>query len=86
MRSFQPLLALKYVQKYGVTFMIGAPSIMKMLVRQQERYGADLSSLKGIVTMGAPFERADCIKVQEVLTPNIFNGYGTKETFWKTFL
>lgn len=86
MKSFQPQLALKYVQKYGVTFLIGAPSIMKMLVRQQERYGADLSSLKGIVTMGAPFERADCIKVQEVLTPNIFNGYGTTETFWNTFL
>lgn len=86
MRTFQPLLALKYVQKYGVTFMIGAPSIMKMLVRQQEIYGADLSSLKGVVTMGAPFERADCIKVQEVLTPNIFNGYGTTETLWNTFL
>lgn len=86
MKSFQPQLALKYVEKYGVTFLIGAPSIMKMLVRQQERYGADLSSLKGIITMGAPFERTDCIKVQEVLTPNIFNGYGTTETFWNTFL
>ncbi len=86
MRSFQPQLALKYVEKYGVTFLIGAPSIMKMLVRQQEKYGADLSSLKGIVTMGAPFERTDCIRVQEVLTPNIFNGYGTTETFWNTFL
>ena len=86
MKSFQPQLALKYVQKYGVTFLIGAPSIMKMLVRQQEKFGADLSSLKGIVTMGAPFERSDCIKVQEVLTPSIFNGYGTTETFWNTFL
>lgn len=86
MKAFQPQLALKYVEKYGVTFMIGAPSVMKMLVRQQERYGADLSSLKGIVTMGAPFDRKDCIKVQEVLTPNIFNGYGTTETFWNTFL
>ena len=86
MKTFNPQLALKYVEKYGVTFMIGAPSIMKMLVRQQERYGADLSSLKGIVTMGAPFERADCIKVQKTLTPNIFNGYGTTETFWNTFL
>lgn len=86
MKSFQPQLALKYIQKYEVSFLIGAPSIMKMLVRQQERFGADLSSLKGIVTMGAPFERADCIKVQEVLTPNIFNGYGTTETFWNTFL
>ena len=46
MKSFQPQLALKYVQKYGVTFLIGAPSIMKMLVRQQEKFGADLSSLK----------------------------------------
>ena len=86
MKSFQPQLALKYVEKYGVTFLIGAPSVMKMLVRQQEKYGADLSSMKGIVTMGAPFERADCIRVQEVLTPNIFNGYGTSETFWNTFL
>lgn len=86
MRSFGPKLALKYTQQYGVTFLIGVPSIMKMLVRQQERYDADLSSLKGIVTMGAPFERADCIKIHEVLTPNIYNGYGTTETFWNTFL
>ena len=86
MKSFAPKLALKYTQQYGVTFLIGVPSIMKMLVRQQERYDADLSSLKGIVTMGAPFERADCIKIHEVLTPNIYNGYGTTETFWNTFL
>ncbi len=86
MKLFQPQLALKYVQKYGVTFLVGTPSIMKMLVNQQLKYGADLTSLKGIVTMGAPFERADCIRVQEVLTANIFNGYGTTETFWNTFL
>ncbi len=86
LKHFQPQSALKFAEKYGVTFMIGAPSIMKMLVRRQERYGADLSALKGIVSMGAPFERADCIKVQEVLTPNIYNGYGTTETFWNTFL
>ena len=59
---------------------------MKMLVRAQGRFQADLSSVRGIVTMGSPFERADCIKVQETLTPNIFNGYGTTETFWNTFL
>ena len=86
MRSFQSLLTLKYVEKYRITFLIGVPSIMKMLVRHQERYNADLSSLRGAVTMGAPFERADCMKVMEVLTPNLFNGYGTTETFWNTFL
>lgn len=86
MRAFQSLLALKYIEKYKITFLIGVPSIIKMLVRHQEKYNADLSSLRGIITMGAPFERADCLKVHQFLTPNLFNGYGTTETFWNTFL
>ncbi|MBQ9031568.1 MAG: AMP-binding protein [Parasporobacterium sp.] len=86
MKNFQSLLTLKYVEKYKITFLIGVPSIIKMLVRHQQKYNADLSSLKGIITMGAPFERADCLKVHEFLTPNLFNGYGTTETFWNTFL
>ncbi|MDN5918081.1 MAG: hypothetical protein L0I76_23790, partial [Pseudonocardia sp.] len=40
----------------------------------------DLSTLRGIVTMGAPLEREACLRYQEVLTPRIFNGYGTTET------
>ncbi len=86
MRNFQSLLTLKYIEKYRITFLIGVPSIIKMLVRHQQKYNADLSSLKGIITMGAPFERADCLKVHETLSPNLFNGYGTTETFWNTFL
>jgi acyl-CoA synthetase (AMP-forming)/AMP-acid ligase II len=36
--------------------------------------------------MGSPLEKEACIRFQNVLTPNIFNGYGTTETFWNTFL
>lgn len=36
--------------------------------------------------MGSPLEKLECIRFQEVLTPNIFNGYGTTESFWNTFL
>jgi long-chain acyl-CoA synthetase len=36
--------------------------------------------------MGAPLEKAACLRYLETLTPNIFNGYGTTETFWNTFL
>lgn len=86
LRNFQPQISLKYAEQFKITFLIGVPSVIKMLVRVQERYEADLSSLRGIVTMGAPFERADCIKVHEILTKNIFNGYGTTESFWNTFL
>src|SRR5699024_7163844 len=38
------------------------------------------------VTMGAPLDRAAALRYQDVLTPRIFNGYGTTEAFWNTFL
>jgi acyl-CoA synthetase (AMP-forming)/AMP-acid ligase II len=36
--------------------------------------------------MGAPLDREACLRYQELLTPRIFNGYGTTEAFWNTFL
>ena len=36
--------------------------------------------------MGAPLDRAAALRYQELLSPRIFNGYGTTETFWNTFL
>ncbi len=86
MRKFNPKLCLQYIEKYKLSFVIGAPAVLEQLTDMQERDGRDLSSLKGIVTMGSPLERAACIKYQSVLTPNIFNGYGTTESLWNTFL
>ena len=86
MRSFKPQTALDWAEKYGITFMMGAPANLEMLARAQKRKKRDLSKLRGIVTMGAPLSRADCIRFLDVLTPNIFNGYGTTETFWNSFL
>ena len=74
------------VEKYGVTFLIGVPSALRQLAQRQEKHPADLGRLKGIVTMGSPLEKADCIRFRQQLTPNIFNGYGTTETFWNSFL
>lgn len=86
MPKFDPDICLKYVEKYKLTFLVGVPAVLESLTLEQEKQLRDLSSLKGIVTMGSPLERAACIKYQKVLTPNIFNGYGTTETFWNTFL
>ncbi|WP_256252989.1 class I adenylate-forming enzyme family protein [Paenibacillus sp. UNC496MF] len=86
MRHFNPKTVLEYIPDYGLTFVIGAPPMLKMLYQQQLKHPADLSGLKGIVTMGAPLEKEDCIRYQQTLTPNIFNGYGTTEAFWNTFL
>lgn len=86
MRSFRPQTALSWVSKYKITFMIGAPTNLEMLCRAQEREKYDISGLHGIVTMGAPLSRADCIRFCNTLTPNIYNGYGTTETLWNSFL
>jgi acyl-CoA synthetase (AMP-forming)/AMP-acid ligase II len=77
LRQFDPATVLDYVQEHQITFLIGA---------EQQRNPRDLESLNGIVTMGAPLEREACLRYQRLLTPRIFNGYGTTEAFWNTFL
>lgn len=86
MRTFQPKLCLEYVDRYKTTFLIGVPAVLGVLASKQEKRPCDLSTLKGIITMGSPLEKSACIRFQNMLTPNIFNGYGTTETFWNTFL
>ena len=86
LRMFTAKACFDYVRDYGVTFLIGVPSALENLAKRQEKHPADLSGLHGIVTMGAPFEKSACEKYMKLLTPNIFNGYGTTETFWNSFL
>ncbi len=86
MRAFAPDRCLDMVAGHGLTFLIGAPTNLAMLTAAQEATPRDLSTLRGIVTMGAPLERSACLRYQRVLTPRIFNGYGTTEAFWNTFL
>ncbi|MGH9303946.1 MAG: class I adenylate-forming enzyme family protein, partial [Acidimicrobiales bacterium] len=86
MARFDADLCLDYVEQYGLTYLIGAPTTLSMLADTQEARPRDLSSLRGIVTMGSPLEREACLRYQRVLTEAIFNGYGTSEAFWNTFL
>lgn len=88
LRTFSPRRCLEYVQRYRVTFLVGVPSVIELLAREQERASvpADLSSLRGLVAMGAPLDKALCERYRRLLTPNLCNGYGTTETFWNTFL
>ena len=86
MRQFDPATVLDWVQEHGLTFLIGAPTSLAMLTAEQTARPRDLSTLNGIVTMGAPLDREACLRYQQTLTPRIFNGYGTTEAFWNTFL
>lgn len=86
MRTFNPKTCLDCVERFGITYLTGVPSVLTLLATRQEKHPADISTLKGITTMGSPLEKEACIRFQKLLTPNIFNGYGTTETFWNTFL
>ena len=86
LRSFSASTVLDYVQEYQLTYLTGAPITLKMLKEEQIARPRDISSLKGIVTMGAPLEKKLCMDCHKVLTKNIFNGYGSTEAFWNTFL
>jgi long-chain acyl-CoA synthetase len=86
LKTFSPRTVLDLVASHRLTFLVGAPVNIEMLVTAQIKEPRDLTSLKGIVAMGAPLSRDTCLRCQEVLTPRLFNGYGTTETFWNTFL
>jgi acyl-CoA synthetase (AMP-forming)/AMP-acid ligase II len=86
LRKFDAATVLDWVQEHGLTFLIGAPTSLAMLTAEQTARPRDLSTLNGIVTMGAPLDREACLRYQQILTPRIFNGYGTTEAFWNTFL
>ncbi len=86
MRQFDADRCLDLVAAEGLTYLIGAPTNLALLADAQQTRPRDLRTLRGLVTMGAPLERAACLRYQELLTPRIFNGYGTTEAFWNTFL
>ncbi|MGA1835320.1 AMP-binding protein [Herbiconiux sp. 11R-BC] len=84
--QFEPGLVLDLIEKHGLSYVIGAPTNLERLADAQEASPRDLSSLSGIVTMGAPLDRAAALRYQSTLTKRIANGYGTTEAFWNTYL
>ncbi|TWP33902.1 class I adenylate-forming enzyme family protein [Leekyejoonella antrihumi] len=86
LRAFDPRRCLDLVEQEGLTFLIGAPTNLAMLAAEQQKQRRDLTTLRGVVTMGAPLERDACLRYQDLLSARIFNGYGTTEAFWNTFL
>ena len=84
--QFEPGLVLDLIEEHELTYVIGAPTNLERLADAQEASPRDLSSLAGIVTMGAPLDRAAALRYQSTLTPRIANGYGTTEAFWNTYL
>lgn len=86
LREFKPKPCLELIDKEKVTYITGVPSIFALLARAQKNIHANMSSLRGLCSMGSPFSRASLHEYRKLFTPNILNGYGTTETFVNTYM
>lgn len=83
-RQFRPNNTLEFIEKFGVNYITGSPANLSMLSRLESVRKHNLSSLKGVVSLGAVLNKSDFLLIQKFLSEKIFNCYGTTETFWNT--
>ncbi len=83
-KSFRPSDTLELIEKYKITYITGAPANLNLLSKIECKRKKNLSSLRGVISLGAVLTKSEYKNFQENLCPNIFNNYGTTETFWNT--
>ena len=71
LRHFNQKHCLELAEKYGVTFLIGGPPMLKLLCEAQMKHPVDLGKLRGIVTMGAPLEKEDACATTSTSRPDL---------------
>jgi long-chain acyl-CoA synthetase len=88
MKHFSEGASLDFIEKYGVSHMVSAPTVYERMCVLQEKEPRDITTLRrgALTSMGAPLEKEACLKMMELLSPNVFNGYGTADGHWVTML
>lgn len=88
MKHFSEAKSLDFIEKYGVSHMVSAPTVYERMCTLQEKEPRNLAALRRgcITSMGAPLGKDACLKMMELLTPNVLNGYGTADGHWVTML
>jgi long-chain acyl-CoA synthetase len=77
MRKFDAERALAVIQEYGVSVMVEFPPILSSILEQQEKTGADITSLR---TAGGLDTPETIEKYQKVSGGNFYSLYGQTET------
>jgi long-chain acyl-CoA synthetase len=86
MKAFDENLALDYIEKYKVSHMVSAPVIYERMCQTQEKKPRNVSSLRALISMGAPLDQTSCLRCMKILCPGVYNGYGTADQHWVTML
>lgn len=85
-RTFKPGSTLDYIENLGITYITGAPANLALITKIETKRKKKLSSLRGVLSLGSVLTKADYDNLSNNLCPNIYNNYGTTETFWNTIL
>lgn len=88
MKHFSDAKSLDCIERYGVSHMVSAPTVFERMCALQEREPRNVTTLRRgcITSMGAPLEKEACLKMMDLLSPNVLNGYGTADGHWVTML
>jgi fatty-acyl-CoA synthase len=86
LRSFEPDLILDLIEKEKVTVFFGVPTMFQMLIDSPEFSDSDFSSVRFMVSGGAPLSR-DILEIfQREKSIRIWEGYGLTEVGPNNFL
>jgi fatty-acyl-CoA synthase len=80
LRKIDPAVMLGLIQKHSITYLLGVPFIFNALVNYPELNKYDLSSLRYLISGGAPASPTLIKAMQEKLGGNAIVGYGLSET------
>jgi fatty-acyl-CoA synthase len=80
LRKVDPALMLSLIQKHRITYLLGVPFIFNALVNYPELNKYDLSSLKYLISGGAPASPTLIKAMQDKLGGKAIVGYGLSET------
>jgi len=80
MRQFDPARALEAIEKYGVNYLPGVPTMFMYLLRHPERSRFDLSSLSRVTSGGAALPESLREQCEEAFGCRVDQGYGLTES------
>ena len=80
LRKVDPAMLLGLVQKHRVTYLLGVPFIFNALINYPELNKYDISSLKILISGGAPASPTLIKAMEEKLGAKAIVGYGLSET------
>ena len=85
-QDWEPDSVVEMVETYGVTHIVGVPTVAQRMTELDDLADRDLSSLECLLCMGSPLSKQLAESIMDAITPNLYNGYGTTETLLDTML